>query len=394
MVDRDPPGKQPDRAAQEPEREFVLGREIAQAHAAEQRRIAEGTADQSPMPKEVYDSYRGDNDLLRIKPHELDDKLRAVVRLYMSSPPVAQARMRGAISLEEFYTLISFCHRMAVWSLRRQDASCVIDGIGALAMIELERVDFRDLHWIAGILHTIGFQVGIDPREIFEQAARTAEPETADTLRIFATRPREPSGLKASLYEQVETEEGIGLVQRDTASYKPTVNLFRAALDISDLIGADKYQPSITIATEIFPVWFDGGDQNVRVVRALTSNVAAISISGELRPEHHPDPRAQMLLIYCVETATESDAATLERASQGEHSPDTARLGIARGSLYSLMIARSVMGGTASFETQKNLSRFSSPIAQILTKQSHAPVAGGRSIYQVVRRKFFGRNES
>jgi hypothetical protein len=75
-----------------------------------------------------------------------------------------------------------------------------------------------------------------------------------------------------------------------------------------------------------------------------------------------------MLLVFIVETANAGDAQTLLRLSQVTEGRDHCMVGVAAGSLFSLVVARSIFEGVEAFETQDALARFEPGLARILAR--------------------------
>jgi hypothetical protein len=185
----------------------------------------------------------------------------------------------------------------------------------------------------------------------------------------FIKRPPEKKDLRSAWgYEEVETEEGIGFIEWMGEEYNPTYDLKKIALEISDFIATDKYQPrSVTIATGLPEVWLKSVDDDA-LDRALKTVRGAASISADLRPEAHPEHASQMFTVFLVEVADESAAQTLIDISKKKKTSNYCMLGLAKGRLFCLVIARSFVAGVKSFETPESLTRFSKGTVEILIR--------------------------
>src|SRR4029077_17153637 len=98
-------------------------------------------------------------------------------RLFRSLSQTERVKFTSTISPDEFYTLISFSRRAAVFALRDKDAKLLQDGLDALAIIEAKRTDFRDILMALALLYHTASRIGLDPDLMFHDAAGIAESE-------------------------------------------------------------------------------------------------------------------------------------------------------------------------------------------------------------------------
>src|SRR5262249_48602062 len=191
--------------------------------------------------------------------------------------------MRAAISMEEFYTLLTFAHRAAVFAIREQSADWAVDGLTAVTMIEAERVDWRDILVALGLLHHAATRVGLDADQVFRKMSALAEPGTAELIQGFSERPQSDKQLREWGYEEVETDERIGLIEGGFGRTKPAYDLIAIAGEIADHLAADKYRPSFVDFGERMPdVWLESRD-NTALDKAQRAFRTGVSISAELR---------------------------------------------------------------------------------------------------------------
>ena len=87
---------------------LVLGQQMADARKAERERVAAGPTSPSPMPKDSYPTDNGVLASLSPKPLPLDIELKELCRRAAALDAGAHARMRHAISMDDFYTLLAF----------------------------------------------------------------------------------------------------------------------------------------------------------------------------------------------------------------------------------------------------------------------------------------------
>jgi hypothetical protein len=353
-----------------PER-IVLGEEIAKAGAAEEKRKAKGNLGKSPMPGEKYDGQNGELGLLRPRQVPLDSALAELTREFAKADEHKRATIRASISMDEFYTLLAFSRRAAIFALRERSIGRVTDGLTAVAMIEAERVDWRDILVALSLLNHAAERIGANADRLFREAGRLSEPEVARLIDEFSKRSPKEKSLRASWgYDEAEIDGQVGLIRWGFKAYHPTRDLTRAAIEIADFIAKDEYSPdSVEIATELPSVWLQSND-NDALEKAMKAVQARATVHASLRRGQHPNSDSQMFIVFLVETADESAAATLLKASQQKKPESYSMLGVSEKNLFCLVVARSFVQGVKSYETADKLSRFSNGLTGILRRHT------------------------
>ena len=178
----------------------VLGQYVAAAAAAEERRKAKGDFGKSPMPGQFYE-YRSDQlGLIRLQHVPLDAALAELTRKFAK----ADKQTAPPCAAPSAWTSSILCWRLAIGppSSRCRDRSIahVTDGLTAVAMIEVERVDWRDILVALSLLHHAAERIGADARKLFHEAGQLCEPGMTQLLDGFvnavrATRTCEPRGV-------------------------------------------------------------------------------------------------------------------------------------------------------------------------------------------------------
>lgn len=219
----------------------VLGQGMANAAEVEKRRrLTEADLGPSPMPTASYDFWRGELSLVNPGPLQLDSEVTEVVRAFRQRDASGRSAMRRAISMDEFYTLLAFSKRQAVFAIREQSADPIEIGLGALAMIEAKRTDYRDILGTLSFLYHAAARLGLDPRVAFGAAALISEPETGLLIEGFAARKPEDLDLRDAWgYDEVVTDGGLGFIRWGFRKYDPTSDLKRVAMDVAGLLEAD-----------------------------------------------------------------------------------------------------------------------------------------------------------
>jgi hypothetical protein len=353
----------------DPKNAYVLGEELAKAEEAERQRKSRGDTGKSPMPDGDYDFWRGETYLINPAPSALDSTLRKLCRSFAKGGAESRAKTRASISMDEFYTLLTFSKRAAVFGIRERNAAWLVDGLTTLSMIELDRVDFRDVLVSVSLLHHSAVRIGQNANQLLSDAAALSESKVSELINDFIKRPPEDKVLKAKWgYDEVETRDGIGFIGWEFNVYNPTYDLKKIALDLAEYIAADKYQPDlVSIATDLPDYWLKTKDSS-SLGKSLLAVRGGATISGKLRQNEHLDHESQMFNVILVEVSDESVAKTLLELSKKKKHPDYCMLGLAEGKLFCLIVARSFDRDKKAFETSDSLARFSKGFAGILSR--------------------------
>ncbi|MBN2098020.1 MAG: hypothetical protein JW753_00330 [Dehalococcoidia bacterium] len=347
---------------------FVLGQQMADALEKERQREAKGDIGVSPLPQEEYPLRSEELGLLDPVPNQLDEKLRNVCHLFRSLNEQERIEFRKRVSLNEFYTLLTFARRSSVFALRERSPDVLSAGILAVCMIEAERTDFRDILMALSLLHHSATRIGINPDEAFHAAEQLAEPRVRDLLAGFVRRTAVEKDISKSWgYKEVTTERGPGYVDWGFCRYKPKRDLLKAATRIAGVVSNDKYVvTSLTLAGELPDVWLRGSDAS-DLAAMLKDTKGVASLHAHLDSQYHEKAAVQMLLVFLAELGKPSSAQRLLQITRLSQPKSHCMLAIASGPLFCLLVARSVMMGVDGYESAESLRRFEQPIAAILS---------------------------
>lgn len=346
---------------------IVLGQQFASALVKEQERLKINPNVVSPMPKKKYNSQKGQWELLNPRPSELDTILRELCSTYTRKSNQEQSEFRSAITLDEFYTLIEFARRSAVFALRSKDPDILNTGLTSIAMIEAERTDFRDILSALALLHHSATRIGLNPSKVFANAAKIAEPGTSELITGFAQRDPESLSLRDSWgYYEVDTNYGVGFTQWGFETYSPMLDLLEIAMKIASAIEKDSYiVDSIELATDLPPFWLETPESN-NLPQMLSKITGGVTVNCGLEDDKHPDAGNQLFKLFIAELDSPESAQFLLKLSFEKKPKDYCMLGFSESRLFALLIARSVMVGVDSFETNDSIKRFIKPIDKII----------------------------
>jgi hypothetical protein len=342
---------------------YVIGQQMADALSHEQARLKHGDTPQSPLPRDRYKPQPGRWELLNPVPSDLDTQMHKSCEEFRALSELGRAQFSSAISLDEFYTLIEFARRTAVFALRERNTQILRGGLIAVAMIEAKRTDFRDILVVLALLHHTASKIGPDPDVLFRNTAKIAERQVAELMIGFADRDKQNKNLRDSWgYLEVKTEFGLGFVRWGFRPYAPQTDLLAIAMRMASVVDADSYQTdSIELATDFPKVWLETPESNL-LHQELTKIRAGATVSAHLRANAHDNARSQQFTIFIVEMDSEESANALLKLSQTKKPKTYCMLGFVNDQVFSLVVARSYVQGAASFEQGESLNRFKESI--------------------------------
>jgi hypothetical protein len=206
--------------------------------------------------------------------------------------------------------------------------------------------------------------MGANADKLLRDAAALSEPRVKERMHEFLAGSREYKDLRSSwLREEVQTEEGIGIISCGIYSYSPVYDLKTAVVRLADLIASDRYQPiDVEIASEL-PF-----DERTRGVARILA---------PLRPGEHPEHHAYELEAFLAEVDDESAAQRLRRGvAQASSTSHTAMAAIADSRSLCLLVARCRVAHLVGIETPESVARFSEKISEILQQCTSSPTKG------------------
>ena len=345
---------------------IVLGQWVADAHAADRAHVPTGP---SPISG-VYDPREGEASLLRVVAVPFDHTLRELVVAYRQAEASVRAQTRGALTMDDQYTLITFARRSAVMGLAGETEQRVGEGLGALAMLDSERIDPRDAMWAAALLRYACASRGAPAKTLYAEAATLADDATAQMLRDTP----EVTSLAQWGYAEHPHEHGVGLIRAGFNRYAPTLDLARTAIDIATELGAGRYRGDVEIASAMPPIWL-GPQQRETVEPRLGQALATVKIDGRLL-EGHTQPGSQMFVVWIGEHPTTEDAQAIAAAVPQDYDNNGRYThAVAHERLVAVLVAGSVVEGVDAFETPQSLAELAELCRRHLVQAGPLPTA-------------------
>lgn len=345
----------------------ILGQEIAQARRVEERWAKKKNKLESPMPKEKYSDFDTGFGIIDPKKIEFDTQLQTVCKEYANSDDEMREKIRDSISMDEFYELLYFSKRASVFAVRENDVEWIVSGLTACTMIEIERIDYRDIYLSISLLYHAAARIEQDADHLFVKLAELSSKEVSGMITNFTKRSSKD--LKEFGYDEINTSNGVGFIRWNLRRFEPTYDLKKIALEIAEFIEADKYDPvSITGGVGFPKVWLKTEENEELLFEIIPCMRACITVLGRLRLEEYLNYKEQMFSVSILEMEDDNLAEQLEKFSI-EKKPDWySMVGAASARLFGLVIARSFVQGVESYETEESIQRFKEGLLSILYK--------------------------
>jgi hypothetical protein len=349
---------------------YIIGEQMAQARAAEEQRLSKPNIGPSPLPTDLnYGAFPGEFSIADPKISPLDNQLADLCHRFAGSGLTGRSQLRHSASMDDFYTLLLFGKRSAVFAMRTRDKKHVVDGLTAVAMIEQDRIDFQDALSTLSLLHHAIKAIGANPADLFLESASLAEPKMSKLILGFLKGSEDYKDIQKSWgYTVVETKGGPGFLGWSTEPYQPTYPMDQIAFALASYLEKDQNQPtSITLASNLPAVWLSSAD-NRCLNEALKSVRAAVTVDCGLRFQKSNGLAHQTLMIFLVEVSDEAAAGSLLRMSGEKRSrpADHVMVGVKVDRLFCLAVQRSFVAGEPPFETTSTIERLSKGISAVL----------------------------
>ena len=333
--------------------DVFLGMELAVARAAQQLHRVSASG---PSPLRDV-SYPGAAAVLWRWVHATQDAaVWTFVRAYTG--PVDHARVRSSLTMDDFYTLMTFARRCVLAALRNEDPGAAEAAFDALSAIDVERVDWRDVMVAASLASYAARRVGLGADEVLAGAVRRAEPQVAEILERAVTQDVDLAGDWG--YREVRTADGPVLIESDgeLAAEELLPVLLAAAEAVED---DGMYEvTNAGVADELPAAWLDDTPE---IAGARARLRGCVEVHAEPPQVRFRD----FLLVFLAEAERERDAEVIAEAAVQAVGPGTARLGIAVGRRCAVVIASSGVAGEPCVESPATLARFDPRIRGLLS---------------------------
>jgi hypothetical protein len=343
----------------------VLGQQLADAQAVERRRL-ERNPGHSPLAGKSYNGESDGYQLFRISKSPLDETIRSLVRSFSRGSDQSRAELRDRLSMDDLYTLVQYSKRSAVFAMREKDPEFCADGLAALAAIDVERVDPRDLSWAIGIVDAAAAHIRADRMKLKATVLPLVVPASQAAFAELGSLDPERASFETWGYRVAASPSGLGLVRFEFEPYSPSVDLLKVAVRASDVVAAPRYpQAEFTLATSIPPVWLGSDDPRVKDVLNRSSGTVMLRLSER----NSAVLGGQLFNLYFSELASASDAEWLASIAAKDQPGRAATAAFATGKMVCVGVTASTAVGKPSVESTDTLRLALQPVQELLSRQ-------------------------
>lgn len=340
----------------------VLGTQMAQARAAQQRHEEERGIQPSPLADFSYSSP--EIRLWRWRDSPVDHGIEMEIARFAELGEAERNAVRVSLTMNDFYTLLSFAKRSALAALRTGDSSKIEPAFTAMAMIALERIDWRDLPMTSSLVCYAGQRLTAPVPKLVSRAAELAEPQTAEAL--LHDRTRQIDLAPECGYREVSTPEGAAIFHTSYKHFSPKADLVGIAFGCATALEDNGYNiDRVELATDLPLTWLDSKDGSA-IAKMVRKFSGCVSIDGAPRSDPEPMSSGQSLLVFLAEAASEKDAREVATAAQNSTYPRRTQIGLASGQLCAVIIQRSWMADTPPLEDVRSLERLRPVLERLL----------------------------
>lgn len=341
---------------------FELGTQMAQASAAQRRHEETHGALNSPLADLRYSSI--EHRLWRWVDSPIDSRIEPVVTDFAVLGEAERNSVRDSLSMDDFYTLIAFARRRALAVLRGSEAGQIEPAFVSIAMIDFERVDWRDLLMTISLVCYAGERIGAPVADLVSRTLQLAETKTAEAL--MRQRTGRIDLAESCGYREVRTPEGVALFDTGYEHFSPQADLERIAFDSAIALENNGYEiENISLASDLPLTWLDGRDGSA-IARMARSFSGCVAIHGVPRADPAPRTSGQMLLVFLGEAASERDAREIAAAAENASSSQRTELGLASRRICAVIIQSSWMADMPPMENAGSLERLRGVFERLL----------------------------
>lgn len=302
---------------------------------------------------------RGGHDLARFRSDPADDRIGAFVASTRDLLAPQLDELRARLDVDEMYVLLAFARRTAARALRDADLVLAVLAVDALTLVDVDRIDFRDLRVDFPLL--AARDLGWNPADAILRAAYRSSSATASFFEAARARAATVT-LGKCLLLAIRTRHGVGFMDDLATGSSPPVDLAQDAVDLADRIDAEgSYVVGGLYGTDLPAVWFDVAG---RVMEIETRGCVAI------RADHvtSTGPYSHGLLVFAAELPSPAVAAQLADGAARWSTTNRPQTAFVADRHLVLFIGGSATMREAPLETVESLRRFHALAAEVFVR--------------------------
>ena len=298
-----------------------------------------------------------------------DGPLSAIVERFLGLSDDERSCFVAQVKAREFDWIRIFAQRQTLRALRFRDPEVAERALIALAMIDADRYDFRDLLRAIELAQAVHRELGGRTDAALQHASGLAPVASRRYFDALVNAPEDRVALAHSGVEIVSFDDAPVMIDRSFHRDRSTSDLGLLAVELGHLVESLGYVTRSVASHEQVPgVWFEGGDGAV----TAASNLGAASVMADLRRQ----PMRifeQSLMCFVMECATPGNAQDLAARAIAASGGDRLALPVLVGPVLVVSIFSSGVVGVSLIESADSVERFRHPITDLLTRHLHTP---------------------
>lgn len=169
---------------------FQIGASMATAAEADKRHRKRYGNAISPFAHIAYDKWKGeDDDFLDPIESPVDSKIQNLLCEFASASRKERKDVRARLSMNDFYTLLTFSSRMAIFAMRSGNTEQLRLGFTAISAIDAARIDPRDILIRLSLLNHSASRINADAGDLIKSTLPLASTEVTNIIKAFQRRP-------------------------------------------------------------------------------------------------------------------------------------------------------------------------------------------------------------
>lgn len=347
----------------------IIGSEMSDASEMEKKRIEAGNLPPSPLPSFNYSKWSSEESLIDPIENELDMKIFQLCTEFKKYDTNKRKEFRNSLSKDNIYTLLEFTKRVTIFGIRKKEQSYINQGFIAIAMIEVERCDYRDALVSLSFLNYGLQKLNLKQNLIVQETINLSDEKTKKlTEEFFQRNEKNKSIEEIAGYAEIETNKGISFIETGYEKYKPKYNLAKILFTISDYVQSDKYLKGQVAIAQDAPLYWLNAENDNKIKKVLSGITGTASLQTQLKNDFSSKSDMQMLLIYLSEFNDDKNQKLLLEHLSKTSPTSFKRIIFVQNDILCVIVQRSTIEDMEDFENQESLERFEKPIREIIQK--------------------------
>lgn len=141
-------------------------------------------------------------------PHEFDIEISKLIQRWLNLDELSRNAALSQISEDYQFVFLAYSERMASLAVRDHNREYIFLGLLALGL-DGWRFDWRENLLVVCLHYDAAKRIGLNPDELFEEAAKLLPNEASKGLQAFLRRPEKDKSLEAMGYVTTTDADGF-----------------------------------------------------------------------------------------------------------------------------------------------------------------------------------------